>query len=550
MRHRRVFGSRGIVAVGLLALAIMISGSPLARPPVASAHPLGNFTINRYSRIEPGVDQIQLRYVLDLAEIPTFQEMSRVDLDRDGRVSESENTTYSANKAEELRRGLQLSVNGEVILLDSVAHELSFPPGQGGLSTMRLSLLLRGQLQGATGPGEQRLDYRDDNYSQRLGWKEIVVRPGGGVSLVDSTVPQQDRSNELRSYPMDLLDSPSDDTEARATFVLAGVGMADEREPGPREIQPVFEGPSFITSLVTAQELTLPVIVLALVVALGLGAVHALSPGHGKTIMAAYLVGTRGTAIHAMFLGLTVTISHTLGVLGLGLLTLYASHLVTPERLYPWLGLVSGGTVIAIGLWLLIGRMRDGQRVGSSHHHQTPGYLSAHNEAGYNEAKGDWPRLARFRKMLRRFAASKIIHGHTHEPDHHHPYQHNQDHAQDHRTDTGKNLKLTWKSLAALGVVGGLVPSVSALVILLAAILLHRVGFGLLLILAFSGGMAVVLTGIGLLLVYTRRLLERVRLKNPLVAGLRRLLPLAAALIVLISGLAITVRAMFQVGVL
>ena len=152
--------------------------------------------------------------------------------------------------------------------------------------------------------------------------------------------------------------------------------------------------------------------------------------------------------------------------------------------------------------------------------------------------------------MLRRFAASKIIHGHTHEPDHHHPYQHNQDHAQDHRTDTGKNLKLTWKSLAALGVVGGLVPSVSALVILLAAILLHRVGFGLLLILAFSGGMAVVLTGIGLLLVYTRRLLERVRLKNPLVAGLRRLLPLAAALIVLISGLAITVRAMFQVGVL
>ena len=318
MRHRRVFGSRGIVAVGLLALAILISASALSRPPVASAHPLGNFTINKYSRIEPGIDHISVRYVLDLAEIPTFQEMSRIDLDRDGRVSDSEHSTYKTNKADELRNNLQLSVNGEAVLLDPMAHELSFPPGQGGLSTMRLSLLLGGQLEGATGPGEQRLHYRDDNYSQRLGWKEIIVRAGGGVSLVDSTVPQQDRSDELRSYPKDLLDSPSNDTEARATFVLAGVGMADEREQAPREIRPVFEGPSFITSLVTAQGLTLPVIVLALVVALGLGAVHALSPGHGKTIMAAYLVGTRGTAIHAMFLGLTVTVSHTLGSLGPG----------------------------------------------------------------------------------------------------------------------------------------------------------------------------------------------------------------------------------------
>ena len=376
---------------------------------------------------------------------------------------------------------------------------------------MRLSLLLRGELQRATGPGEQRLDYRDDNYSQRLGWKEIIVRPGGGVSLVDSTVPRQDRSNELRFYPKDLLDSPSNDTEARATFVLDGVGLADEREQASREIQPVFEGPSFITSLVTAQELTLPLIVLALVVALGLGAVHALSPGHGKTIMAAYLVGTRGTAIHAMFLGLTVTVSHTLGVLGLGLLTLYASHLITPERLYPWLGLVSGGTVVAIGLWLLIGRMRDSQPEGSSHHHQTPGYQSE-----YNKANGGSQSLARIRKMLRRLAASKVIHGHTHEDDHDHDHHHQ--HNQAHQTDAGSNLSVTWKSLAALGVVGGLVPSVSALVILLAAISLHRVGFGLLLILAFSGGMAMVLTGIGLLLVYTRKVMERIPLRTP---GLR-----------------------------
>ncbi len=163
MRHRRIFGSRGLVAVGLLALAILISGSPWVRPPVASAHPLGNFTINRYSRIEPGADQIQLRSVLDLAEIPTFQEMSRVDLDRDGNVSDSEHFAYQTNKVDEIRNNLQLSVNGEAILLDPVSQELSFPPGQGGLFTTRLSLLFRGQMEGVTGPGSQRLYYRDDN---------------------------------------------------------------------------------------------------------------------------------------------------------------------------------------------------------------------------------------------------------------------------------------------------------------------------------------------------------------------------------------------------
>ena len=118
MRHRRVFGSRGIVAVGLLALAILISGSPWVRPPVASAHPFGNFTKNRCSRIEPGADQIQLRYVLDLAEIPAFQEMPRVDLDRDGNVSDSEHSASQTNKVDEIRNNLQLSVNGEAILLD------------------------------------------------------------------------------------------------------------------------------------------------------------------------------------------------------------------------------------------------------------------------------------------------------------------------------------------------------------------------------------------------------------------------------------------------
>jgi ABC-type nickel/cobalt efflux system permease component RcnA len=166
----------------------------------------------------------------------------------------------------------------------------------------------------------------------------------------------------------------------------------------------------------------------------GFGIAIALSPGHGKTIMAAYLVGTRGSAIHALFLGLTVTVSHTLGVLGLGLLTLYASHLITPERLYPWLALVSGGTVIAIGLWLLLGRMRGGQPADPSNHYPAPGYLS-----GHTKAKGHSPRLAGIRKMLKKLVASKAMHGHNHQHDSHRPHQH----SQDHRTKAGGNLNLT-----------------------------------------------------------------------------------------------------------
>ena len=114
--------------------------------------------------------------------------------------------------------------------------------------------------------------------------------------------------------------------------------------------------PSF--SPVSVVGLTLPVVALALLAAMALGAAHAVSPGHGKTIMAAYLVGTKGTAMHALFLGLTVTVSHTLGVLGLGLVAIYASQKLAPESLYPWLGLISGAIILAIGGWLLFGRMR------------------------------------------------------------------------------------------------------------------------------------------------------------------------------------------------
>jgi ABC-type nickel/cobalt efflux system permease component RcnA len=487
-------GWRTVIAV--LSLGVVLT---LVRPQLAAAHPLGNFTINHYSRIELTGSRVHLRYVLDLAEIPAFQEMATIDLDRDAQVSDRERAEYLKRKVDKLRQGLHLSLNGSPGRLQIIEQDLSFPPGQGGLPTLRLSILLRGPpLQSKE--TEQVLYYRDDNYTERLGWREIVVQAGEGVSLIPSTVSQHDRSNELRIYPADMLNSPPNQREAHLSFVAMSSqdGVGEGLKPTPTAAaEPASRRSDSLSSLITAEQLSLPVVIIALLTALGLGAVHALTPGHGKTIMAAYLVGTRGTAVHALFLGFTVTISHTLGVLGLGLVTLYASHLIAPERLYPWLGLASGTLVAAIGIWLLITRLRGNQE--TSHHH-------------------------------------------------HRGHDHTFHHAQAPTADG--RLSITWKNLAALGIAGGLIPSVSALVLLLAAISMHRIGFGLLLILAFSIGMAGVLAGIGLLLVYTSRLVERSSFDNRPARTLARALPLTTALVVLVSGLVVATRAVFEVGLL
>jgi ABC-type nickel/cobalt efflux system permease component RcnA len=207
---------------------------------------------------------------------------------------------------------------------------------------------------------------------------------------------------------------------------------------------------------------------LALTVAAGLGAFHALEPGHGKTVVAAYLVGARGTAWHALCLGLMVTATHTAGVYLLGLVTLYASHYVVPERLYPWLGILSGLTVAGLGCALFL-RRYTGEDHTHAHGH-THGHSHTHaHTAGYTH------------------------HHHVHKT-HHHP-------------SPGETVSL--RQLLALGVTGGIVPCPAALVVLLSAVALQRVGFGLLLIVAFSVGLATVLIAVGLLMVYARRCMSR-----------------------------------------
>src|SRR5262249_18939025 len=315
----------------------------------------------------------------------------------------------------------------------------------------------------------------------RPGWQEITADAAEGIALVDSTVPRTDRSRALREYPTDLLASPPHVTEARFRMASA---MAGDGRTGTATLPDVATAPGGfrdrLTELIATRAPLGPGLVLtSLLAAAALGALHALSPGHGKTIVGAYLVGARGTARHALFLGLVVTATHTLGVYALGLVTLTASHYVVPEQLFPCLRGASGLLVLGIGASLASTRL-DAARGGHLH-------------ADEHDHDHD--------------------HGHGHH--HHHHHGHGHDHGHSHVPDVTGEGALTWRRLFALGVSGGLLPCPSALVVMLGAIALGRIAFGLLLIVAFSIGLAAVLTPIGLLFVYARRWVHRLPADAP-----------------------------------
>ena len=283
-----------------------------------------------------------------------------------------------------------------------------------------------------------------------------------------------------------------------------------------------------VASLISAGSLSPAVIVISMLVALFWGAAHAFTPGHGKAVVAAYLIGARGTVRHAALLGLTVTLTHTAGVFALGAVTLYLSRYVLPEALYPWLNVVSGLLVVAIGFSLLYRRSRGLFRPGIA------GEQHTHSHHGVHEHS---------------HARAHSAHAHSH-GDHHHPYHSGHTHSHDGHTHSHLPLgagssKVSLGSLLAVGVSGGLVPCPAALVLLLSAISLGRLGFGMVLVVAFSVGLAIVLTGIGILMIYAKRLFERFSFE----ARVPRLLPVASALAISFAGVVILLGSLKQAGI-
>jgi len=269
-----------------------------------------------------------------------------------------------------------------------------------------------------------------------------------------------------------------------------------------------------LTKLLHQEQLTPWMIAAAIGIAFVLGAAHALTPGHGKTIVAAYLVGTRGTLKHAAFLGGMVTFTHTVTVFVLGLATLFLFHYVVPQNVTQVLGAISGLSIVAIGGWMLYKRLGG---VGHAHSHD-------HDHAHVHDHDH---------------------HHHDHHHDHDHPHVHTHDgrtHSHDHSHGPGGHThvpdEISWSGLVALGASGGLVPCESALVLLLTAIALRRVGLGLMLLVSFSLGLALVLMAIGVLVIYAKNLLPG----GGDASGSRffRWMPVASAAVVMVLGLVMT----------
>ena len=491
------------------------------------AHPMGNFSVNHYAKIDIGARSVQIRYLIDMAEIPTFQEMREFGI---GPTADATSSSRYLDREERLlMEGIALERDGQPVRLDTISRQMAFADGAGGLPTMKIGFVFRGKPDGAA--GTHRLSYLDKNFAGRAGWKEIVVL-GGGVAILDSSAPATDRSLELTNYSSDVLNSPPQQLSAlvrynfepliaqktdpphrarhepsRSPSASASVtSMASAVPPRPRAPQAQTTPRSRFTELISTQgKLSFWVLFSAALIAAGLGALHALEPGHGKTLVAAYLVGSRGTAKHAVLLGIVVTAAHTAGVYLLGAATLYASRYIVPEQLYPWLGAISGLSVAGLGIFIFL-RHWTGE---TGEHSHVPGERHSH-----------W-----FSSIFKQVAPNRAAIS--------------SDPITIERT-------LSLRELCMLGITGGIVPCPAALVVLLSAFSLHRIGFGLFLITAFSFGLAAVLVIVGLTMVYAKRALSsRVRAGNPAL----RYLPVLSSAFMVVLGVGITISALASVQI-
>lgn len=477
-------------------LLIVVASFGLLVPALAGAHPLGNFTVNTYVRVEASGSALYVRYIVDRAEIPTLREQDRVRAagGLDG---------YAVAQARDLVHGITLSVDARRVQLAAVSQQAVESPGAAGLQTLRLAVWYRAVVTARGGS----VSVRDGNFGGRIGWHEALVRTSAGASA-DSPSAVNDVSDELRHYPAGLLSSPLDVRQASFDWT-PGDGPAQIDGLGAPEAPPPAKNTGFVSGLVQ-HDPTVGVVLLALLAAMGWGAVHALSPGHGKSMIAAYLIGSRGSARHALILSGFVTVTHTLSVIGLGLITLWASELILPETVFAWVNLAAALFVVGIGLWVVGLRVRSERRRRAherAHHHG-----HGHRDDGHGD------------------------HDHGHHGHDHHDHDHGHGaHGHSHAPPAD----LSFKGLAAAGISAGLLPCPSAMVLMLGAISLGHAAFGLVLVMAFSLGLAGVLAAVGLLFLYARRFMDRL----PLGGRIAQAIPVASAVVIVGLGIVLTTRA-------
>lgn len=480
----------------------------------AFAHPMGNLSVNHYARLEPGVKGLDVTYVLDLAELPTFELSQSWGIPHD--ASKPVLEAKAREQARQWVRELAFTENGKPLTPKIESTELAIIDGAGNLPVFRITTRLRVAANGG------RLEYEDHNYPTRAGWREIVIKPAAGAAVSKASNSDADLSQALTSYPQDPTNAPPQNTSAwlewkpiagpvsqlpKPVVVASAAPSAapavsapfaepkrDARPPEPQAMGTVKRNDA-ISKILRMDRIPWPLLVTLIGLSFWFGALHALEPGHGKTMVAAYLVGARGTPRHAALLGGMVTFTHTISVFILGLVTMFLSRYIMPDRISKVLGIVSGLSIIWIGAMLLWRRARklSQERTQTDHHHDHP-------------------------------------HPHPHP----HPHTHEHDGVAHTHVPEGD---ISMGSLIALGASGGLVPCPSALILLLSAISIGKVGLGMVLLLAFSLGLAIVLTGTGMLVLYAKNLLpERRRKQNAFFT----VMPVLSAAAILLIGVVMT----------
>jgi nickel/cobalt transporter (NicO) family protein len=530
-----------IAAIVAVALAAVAPGAARADT-VASL--LGNFTINQYCGLKLGGASLGVHYVVVFGQLPALRELHNADANGDGVTSQAERDAYVGKLAPGLAEDLEVRFDGTALPLRATHWTSSLPTEQGGFS-LRVDVDFNAALPHVVPGTPHRVEFTNRSYAGRLGWHEIAVEAAPKIFVYDTNAYANSLTGGLREALQALpRTGPLDERAVHMTFNLgsipaAAIPLAARSEALPalpaklaaapgRKFTPWVKGAwlaratESLVASISAPRLEPGVAVLALLGALALGAVHALSPGHGKTIVGAYLIGSRGTPRHAAFLGLTVTMTHTALVFILGFATLYASRFMVPERLFPVLSLLSALLVVGLGLVLLARRVRAAR-------HSLPG-------AGP-------PATPVFHAVQ----PSSLMHLHSASTMHSHAgglmHSHGGGAMHSHLPPGAAGDRITWQSMLALGVSGGLVPCPSAMVLLLAAVALNKTAYGMLLVLAFSVGLALSLTVVGLAFLYAGK-----RFPTPAAARWPHLLPVMSAGAITALGAALCCGALMSFG--
>jgi ABC-type nickel/cobalt efflux system permease component RcnA len=444
---------RALWVAAILGLALALAGP-------SEAHPAGFTSVNRYVGVSCDAEgRVHLAYLLDFAELPAYAEIERLDADHDGVVSPGEQRDYLDQRLPPIVAAWTVEIDGVRTSVRVTGSSLEVPPGERGLSTLRVAAdVVAERPPGAPSMSADRADVRvhvvDPVFGERSGWREMSGEESPDATVADGPTA---RPADILAYSSPAAGGPPRVDEGRFVFRLR---RPTASTPIVRPEPPISVDPRLarLASAMRRAGESWPFTAIAMGLAFALGAAHALSPGHGKALAAAYLVGRRARASHAVLFGGAVTVAHTAVVFLVGCFALVLERTVGSDRLLRGLALASAVTVLALGIVQLSRRWRE-------------------------------------------IAGESQAHGHSH-------------------AAAADSSPEGWRSLVALGTSSGLTPCPAALALLLSAIALHRYGFGLVLVLVFSLGVATTLALAGLLVVMARRLLDRMTIAEPVLRWL------------------------------